>query len=126
MNAWNNLFQKAMAHPVKRKIMECLRDADMSFSELMNSVSVSNHGKFGYHLRELKDFVELEPLTKKYRLTYKGKILAGLIRDFRSVTSLNADYVRYVQGLRRGTMPLLFTLTKISSAKYLFHFLKPD
>jgi DNA-binding HxlR family transcriptional regulator len=102
MNTWNNLFQKAMAHPVKRKIIECLRDADMSFSELMNSVDVSNHGKFGYHLRELKDFVELEPLTKKYRLTYKGKILAGLIRDFRSVTSVNAEYVRYVQGLRRG------------------------
>lgn len=91
-----------MAHPVKRKIIECLRDADMSFSELMNNVSVSNHGKFGYHLRELKDFVELEPLTKKYRLTHKGKILAGLIRDIRSVTSVNAEYVRYVQSLRRG------------------------
>ena len=102
LNTWNSSFQKAMAHPTKRKIVECLREADLSFTELLNTVGYINHGGFGYHLRELKGFVELEPLTKKYRLTDKGRILAGLIRDFRSVASMNEEYARYVENLVFG------------------------
>jgi len=91
-----------MAHPTKRKIIECLMDADLSFTELLNMVGPINHGKFGYHLRELKGFVDLEPSTKKYRLTDKGRILAGLIRDFSLAASMNEEYARYVENLVFG------------------------
>jgi len=124
MNTWNSLFQKAMSHPIKRKIIECLRDADLSFSELLNSVSVSNHGKLGYHLRGLKEFVEPEPLTKKYRLTNKGRILAELIRDFRSITSMNAAYVTYVQGLRMGDHAFALYAGEVFKRKISFPFLE--
>ena len=77
-------------------------DADLSFTELLNMVGPINHGKFGYHLRALKGFVELEPSTKRYRLTDKGRILAGLIRDFSLAASMNEEYARYVENLVFG------------------------
>ena len=102
LNTWNSSLQKAMAHPTKRKIIECLMDADLSFTELLNMVGPINHGKFGYHLRALKGFVELEPSTKRYRLTDKGRILAGLIRDFSLAASMNEEYARYVENFVFG------------------------
>jgi len=92
-----------MLHPVNRKIIECLHDENLSFTDLLNGVGADgNHGKFGYRLRTLNKFVELEPKTKKYRLTDRGKLLAGMIHDFRYLTSRGRKASRYVERLTIG------------------------
>jgi hypothetical protein len=92
-----------MSHPLNRRIIECLYDENLSFTELLSKVGDDgNHGKFGYHLRTLSEFVELEPITKKYCLTGRGKLLADVIYDFRFVTSRGNEASRYVEDLRIG------------------------
>jgi len=98
-----------MLHPVNRKIVECLHDESLSFTDSLNRVGVDgNHGKFGYHLRTLTEFVELEPTTKKYRLTDRGKLLAGVIRDFRFLTSRGKEASRYAERLTIGDHAVAF------------------
>lgn len=113
-----------MAHPIKRRIIECLQDASLSFTELLNEIPESNHGKFGYHLRTLSAFVELEPSTGKYRLTNRGKLLAACIRDIRSITSVNKEYAKYVQDLRFGDHAVAFYTTEDFKRKITFPYLK--
>ena len=91
-----------MAHPTNRGIIDCLHDQSLSFTDLLNKVGNSDHGRFGYHLRMLREFVELEPTTKKYRLTDKGKLLSSVINDFRFLTSGANEASRYVKNLRIG------------------------
>jgi hypothetical protein len=102
-NSWDYQIQRAMSHPVNRKIIECLHDENLPFTELLNKVGGDgNHGKFGYHLRTLSKFVELEPATKKYRLTDRGKLLADVIHDFRFLTSRGEEASRYAERLTIG------------------------
>lgn len=102
-NSWDYQFQRAMSHPVNRKIIECLHDENLTFTELLNKVGDDgNHGKFGYHLRTLSEFVELEPTTKKYRLTDRGKLLVDVIHDFRFLTSRGKEAWKYTERLTIG------------------------
>lgn len=102
-NSWDYAIQRAMWHPLNRRIIECLYDENLSFTELLSKVGDDgNHGKFGYHLRTLSEFVELEPTTKKYCLTGRGKLLADVICDFRFVTSRGKGASRYAEDLRIG------------------------
>jgi hypothetical protein len=102
-NNWDYQIQRAMSHPVNRKIIECLHDENLGFTELLNKVGDDgNHGRFGYHLRMLSGFVELEPTTKKYRLTDRGKLLVDVIHDFRFLTSRGKEASRYAERLRIG------------------------
>jgi hypothetical protein len=92
-----------MSHPLNRRIIECLHDENLSFTELLNKVGDGgDHGKFGYHLRTLSKFVELEPATKKYRLTDRGQLLAEVILDFRFLTSRGKEASRYAERLTIG------------------------
>ena len=92
-----------MSHPLNRRIIECLRDEDLPFTELLNKVGDDgDHGKFGYHLRTLSKFVELEPATKKYRLTDRGRLLAEVILDFRFLASKGKEASRYAERLTIG------------------------
>jgi hypothetical protein len=124
VNLWNDQFQKALAHSVKRRIIECLTESNLSFTELLDMVGAMNHGGFGYHLRGLKEFVELEPSTMKYRLTDRGSVLAGLIRDFRLTTSVNTEYAKYVQNLRFGDHAVAFYTSEDFKRKLSFPYLK--
>lgn len=124
LNTWNDEISKAMAHPTKRRIIECLQNADLSFMELLNEVGKSNHGGFGYHLRSLKAFIEVEPSTRKYRLSDRGKVLANVLRDFRLITSVNDEYANYVQNLRLGDHAIGVYTTQDFKDKILFSFLK--
>jgi hypothetical protein len=102
-NSWDYQIQSAMSHPVNRKIIECLHDGNLPFTELLNKVGDdANHGKFGYHLRTLSKFVELEPTTKKYCLTDRGELLAEMILDFRYLTSRGKEASRYAEHLTIG------------------------
>ena len=100
---WDYAIQRAMSHPLNRRIIECLHDENLPFTELLKKVGgVGNHGKFGYHLRTLSEFVELEPATKKYRLTDRGKSLAEVILDFRFLASRGKEASRYAERLTIG------------------------
>lgn len=100
-DGWNDYIYRAISHHVNRKIIECLYDENLSFTDILNRVGVDgNHGKFGYHLRKLSKFVELDPTTKKYRLTTRGNLLADIIHDFNFMTSRRRDVSRCVESLR--------------------------
>lgn len=92
-----------MSHSVNRRIIECLYDEDLSFTELLNKISHdTNHGKFGYHLRTLREFIKLEPTTNKYRLTDRGELLAEAIRAFRFLSIRGKEASRYAEQLKIG------------------------
>jgi hypothetical protein len=102
-NNWDYDIHRAMSHHVNRKIIECLHYENLGFTELLNKVGDDgNHGRFGYHLRTLSKFVELEPTTKKYRLTARGELLAGVIHDFRFLISRGKEASRYSERLTIG------------------------
>jgi hypothetical protein len=124
-NNWDYDIHRAMSHPVNREIVECLHDENLGFTELLNKVGgVGNHGKFGYHLRTLSEFVELEPTTKKYRLTDRGKLLANLIHDFRFVISRGKEASRYSERLTIGDHAVTLYDTEDFKHQILFPFLK--
>lgn len=124
LSVWDAAIHKAMAHPTKRRIIERLQEESLSFTELLDAVSESNHGRFGYHLRTLKEFIELEPSTKKYRLTHRGKLLAACIQDFRFITSINKELSTYAQQLRLGDHAAGFYDTEAFKRKITFPYIK--
>jgi len=113
-----------MAHPVKRKIIESLRDNDLLFTELLQSIGEIDKGKFGYHLRTLKGFIKVDATTKKYSLTEKGKFLDAYIRDFRFIISVSKESAKYAEGLRRGDHAAGLCSTEEFKHELAFPFLK--
>ena len=100
---WDDNSQKAISHQTKRKIIEYLAEEDLSFTQLQSKInSSSDHGKFGYHLRGLAGFIEFEPATKKYKLTYRGRLLFDIIREFRRQVSRGYRPSRYAEQLAAG------------------------
>ena len=127
LNAWNNELQRALANPIRRHIIQCLRDRNLSFMELLKCADVSNHGKIGFHLRTLGGLVELEPSTKKYRLTDRGKLASQLIRNIRFTTCKGkqaAKIIRYARSLKLKDHAVLFHYTEGFKHKILFPFLE--
>jgi DNA-binding transcriptional ArsR family regulator len=103
MEEWDNEIQKATSHPIKRKIVELLAEEDLSFMQLLSRINGSfDKGNFSYHLRRLTKFVELEPSTKKYKLTYRGRLLLDIIREFRSRVRKGNRPLRYAEQLAAG------------------------
>lgn len=88
-----------MTHPIRRRIIESLQDNNLSFTELLQTVDEANHGRFGFHLRALQEFVKLEPSTKKYHLTNRGTLLAHVIQNFRSTSSRREIHKEYAENL---------------------------
>jgi hypothetical protein len=60
----------------------------------------------------------------KYHLTDRGRLLAGLITDFRLITSVNAKYAEYVQNLRFGDHAVAFYTSEDFKHKLSFPYLK--
>lgn len=71
-----------LKHPVRRKIILALFEREnLSYVDLMNSVGVSNTGKFNYHLKILGDLIEKDQ-NGRYVLTEKGRMAAQLLQKF--------------------------------------------
>jgi DNA-binding transcriptional ArsR family regulator len=130
---WDDEIHRALAHPIRRRIIECLQKNDLSFRELVKRAVTANHGKLGFHLRVLlhagKPFVEHDPSTKKYRLTERGQLVGELIWSFRfmidrDVRDLVYDPARYAQRLRFGDHAALFYETEDAKRRICFPFLK--
>jgi DNA-binding transcriptional ArsR family regulator len=102
-NEWDIKILKALSHPTNRRIIECLAEEDLSFTQLLNRINgPCEHGKFGYHLRRLTEFVEFEPATKKYKLTYRGRLLLDIIREFHIRVQKGTYPLRYAEQLTAG------------------------
>lgn len=113
-----------MSHRIKRRIIECLADGDLSYTELFNAVTDGDHDKFGHHLRDLKGFVELEPSTKKYCLTHTGRLLDASIQNFRFVASVGRRLTDCIQHLGLGDHAVGFYKTEDFKHKMLFPFIE--
>ncbi len=127
LNIWNNEIQRALVHPIRRRIIECLQDRNLSFTELLKCIDISNHGKIGFHLRALGEIVELEPSTRKYRLTDRGELASELIRNIRFTTSRgerDTKLISYVRSLKLKDHAALFHHTEDFKRKILFPFLE--
>jgi len=109
---WDDELHRALAHRIRRSIIECLQKNDLSFQELLKYVGITNHGKLGFHIKALKGLVEREPKMKKYRLTDRGQLAGELIWDTRFIIErggrdLAHEPTRYVRHLRSGDHAVL-------------------
>lgn len=110
---WDDKIQKALAHSIRRRVIECLQEKDLSFQELLGCLAIGNHGRLGFHLRTLSGLVEHEISTNKYHLTDRGQLAGELIWDTRFLTrravrNLTHEPTRYVRCLRFGDHAILF------------------
>jgi hypothetical protein len=91
---------RACCHPTKRSIVELLAEENLSFTQIKNRLNGScDSGNLGYHLRRLTGFVELDPSTKKYKLTYRGNLLLGIIRELSIRVQKGNQTLRYAEQL---------------------------
>jgi len=109
---WDDELHRALAHRIRRSIIECLQKNDLSFQELLKYVGITNHGKLGFHIKALRGLVEREPKMKKYRLTDRGQLAGELIWDTRFIIErggrdLAHEPTRYVRRLRSGDHAVL-------------------
>jgi DNA-binding transcriptional ArsR family regulator len=62
-----------LEHPIRRRILESLWEKDLSYDELTRICR--NHGRLGYHLRQMCEIVKRVPKEKMYRLTQSGRVV---------------------------------------------------
>lgn len=123
MKNWDDEILRALAHPVRRLIIESLREKNvLSFNELLAYSEIVNHGKLGFHLRTLKGLVEREPSTGKYRLTDRGQLAGELIWDIQFIISrggrdLQQEPTTHVRRLFLRITLFSYTIRKMSSMK---------
>jgi len=126
---WDDEIQKALSHPIRRRIIECLQENDLSFRELVKRVAISNHGKVGFHIRALKGLVEHDASMKKYHLTDRGQLAGELIWDIRYIIErggrdLAHEPMRYVRRLKFGDHAILYYDTEDVRREITFSFLE--
>ena len=126
---WDDKIQKALAHSIRRRVIECLQEKDLSFQELLGCLAIGNHGRLGFHLRALSGLVEHEISTSKYHLTDRGQLAGELIWDTRFLTrravkDLTHKPTRYVRCLRFGDHATLFYDKEDVKRKIAFSFLE--
>jgi len=127
---WDDEIHRALAHPIRRRIIECLQERNvLSFRELLKYVGIGNHGKLGFHLKALTGLVEREPSMKKFRLTDRGQLAGELIWDIRFTIArggrdLAHEPTRYVRRLRFGDHAVLYYDTEDIKREITFSFLE--
>jgi len=134
LKEWDDEIHRALAHPIRRRIIECLQKNDLSFPELLKRVGVANHGKLGFHIRALMMrphacIVEQDASTKKYHLTDRGQLAGELIWDIRyAIERGRRDLVheptRYVRRLRAGDHAVFYYDTEEVKRNITFPFLE--
>jgi hypothetical protein len=122
---WDDKIHRAMTNSIKRKIIDSLSKENMSFTQIQNSIGdVGDHGKLGYHLRTLREFVEFDTEQRKYRLNDRGELLARIMRDYRSQLSKVPEYSTYIQGLKPGAHVLCLYSDNEFKRQIVFPFIK--
>jgi DNA-binding transcriptional ArsR family regulator len=127
---WDNAVYKALAHPIRRRIIESLQEKGaLEFNDLLKYTSMYNHGRLGFHLRALKGLIEHDPSTKRYVLTSRGVLASELMCDIRftmttDTVSLNHVPTTYVRRLISTDHAILFYDTEEIKRKIAYQFLK--
>jgi len=127
---WDDEIHRALAHPIRRRIIECLQEKNaLSFQELLKCVDTGNHGKLGFHMKALGELVEREPKMKKYRLTDRGQLAGELLWDIRFAVDrggrdLAHEPTRYVRRLRFGDHAVLLYDSEDAKCEITFPFLE--
>ncbi len=127
---WDEEIFKALSHPIRRLIIECLRDKkSLSYSEIIKIINIANHGKLVFHLRKLKGLVEHDSSTNKYHLTDRGLIAGELIWDIGFIISrggrdLAQEPTRYVRNLKFGDHALFVYNGKDDRREIAFSYLE--
>ncbi len=84
---------KAFSSSLRLKILNLLLlRGQLSYTEIMNELKlnpVRDAGRFAYHLKLLleSDLIELDPSTKRYRLTDLGRMVIDVTEDIESKVS---------------------------------------
>jgi len=94
---------------------------------LAKQITISNHGKLGFHIRTLHGLVERDPVLERYRLTDRGQLAAELLWDVRFIIArggrdLSREPTRYVQRLKLRDHAILFYDTEGVKRKITFPF----
>jgi DNA-binding transcriptional ArsR family regulator len=127
---WDNEIHKAIAHPIRRRIIESLQEnGPLAFDDLLKYTSMHNHGRLGFHLRALEGLIEHEPSTKRYILTSRGILASELIWNIRftmttDTVDLNHNPTTYVRHLSPGDHAILFYDTEEIKRKITYSYLK--
>lgn len=79
-------LHKALKDEKRRQIITILNEGRLSYTDLMNALSISNTGKLNYHLKVLGDLVT-KTEDGRYTLTDKGKFTVTLLREVREKKS---------------------------------------
>lgn len=75
-------LSEVLKNPTRRKIILYLSDKEsISYVDLMNSVKITNTGKFNYHLKILGDLLEKDE-NGKYTLSEKGRLAVQFLQKF--------------------------------------------
>jgi hypothetical protein len=94
-----------LEHPTRRRILESLWEKDLSYPELTRICS--NHGRLGYHLREMSKIGKRVPNEKTYRLTQSGRVVRDWLAQAPSPNAAGElepapVYVTYASQLELG------------------------
>jgi hypothetical protein len=80
-------LNEVLKNPIRRKIILVLSDkGSISYVDLMNSIEITNTGKFNYHLKILGDLIKKDE-NGKYGLSEKGRLAVQFLQKFDSAKS---------------------------------------
>jgi hypothetical protein len=87
MSSGLDSLHKILKDEKRRKILSLLNDStSLSYTELLNSLGISNTGKLNYHLKILNGLVN-KGEDGRYNLTEKGKLAVRLLDEFKETQS---------------------------------------
>jgi len=96
-----NLIFTALKHPVRRRILRMLDEKPMTFTEILNSLSVST-GHLNFYLESLGELIS-KGEDGKYRLSTLGVAALNLLRGVEEPASKkrkrNAPYVKIIYSM---------------------------
>jgi len=78
----------SLKHPIRHKIVELLsQNNELSFTQLMRELEIDDKGKLSFHLRKMKELIEQDNKTKKYRLSNIGRSSYNIISGIKEKSS---------------------------------------
>lgn len=77
---WSSLH-RILSDTTRRNIIELLAEKEVSYTEIMSVLRITNTGRLNYHLKALSALVSKDQ-EGKYRLTERGKLAATMLRTF--------------------------------------------
>lgn len=79
---------EALAHPIRRAVLDRLTDAPASFSEVMVATGLADSPKLSFHLRRLEEEGVIRHASDSYGLTEKGQALVRSLHQIESIGGL--------------------------------------